>query len=360
METGLNQNLGTSTTIGADIGTTQLNKTKKDYYEQQRIDCLRKGGKWNAETNTCDLDVIEGKEDPYKIKTPELNKNDLIQKDKAKVPKGTIETFSSNKTGRASGVVMPDGRTFLGLSPDDVNLIAEGEAAKVARPINSAPVGTAQTQLEQRQKLQQAIQNIGQVGQLTPAEEAPINYSQAAMAGLANVLPSAVGGAAGGALLGGVAGAGVGSTVTAPGGALVGGLGGSISGFASGFLRNIKTQQKGELQAANAELATARTNMRQLAMMATQDPANADLYVSAYNDQLTRIHQARLQTKAETTGDLNAFMEDGRVEMAKFDDFLRVGGLADMYGRKLNIALQTNTPLTLDSFSEAELNDMGF
>jgi len=156
-----------------------------------------------------------------------------------------------------------------------------------------------------------------------------------------------VGGAVGGALLGGVAGAGAGSTVTAPLGALLGGLGGAATGFVNGILGNIKEQQRGELQAADVELTNARTNMRQLAMLASQDPSNADIYISQYNQQLTRVYQARRQTQAEVQGDLNSFMEDGREQLADFDAFLQEGGIADVYGQKLKIALISGVPLSL-------------
>ena len=82
-------------------------------------------------------------------------------------------------------------------------------------------------------------------------------------------------------------------------------------------------------------------------MLASQDPANADIFIKQYNDQLTRIHQARRQTKAEVTGDLNAFMEDGREQLADFDAFLLEGGIADIYGQKLSIALGSGIPLSV-------------
>jgi len=157
-------------------------------------------------------------------------------------------------------------------------------------------------------------------------------------------LPGLVGGAATGALVGGVPTAGLG----APVGAAIFAGAGALTGFVSGVLSNIKTQQKGELQAANVELKDARTNMRQLAMLASQDPSNADVYIAQYNEQLTRVHQARRQTQSEVQGDLNSFMEDGRKELADFDSFLREGGIADIYGQKLQIALSSGGPLSIN------------
>ena len=83
-------------------------------------------------------------------------------------------------------------------------------------------------------------------------------------------------------------------------------------------------------------------------MLASRDPANADVYISLYNQAVTRMHQARRQTKAEVTGDLNAFMEDGREQLARFDSFLSPGGLAETYGIKLQASLDSGIPLSIN------------
>ena len=120
--------------------------------------CEAGGGIWDEATQTC-------------IPKPQIINQDRVKEPKGKVnpPKGTVETFTSSETGRASGVTMPDGRTFLGLSPDDVNTIAQGEAKRAARPENSQPVGTAQNAAERQQRLQQLMQ-MGEQGLLTPQE----------------------------------------------------------------------------------------------------------------------------------------------------------------------------------------------
>jgi len=297
--------------------------------------CEAKGGFWDEKRQTCLLAKPKEKE---------------VKKEEApKVKLTTPETFRDEQ-GRLSGIRLPNGETYLGLNPQDVRQMAAAEELKTAQPIGTAPVGTAQQQAEEQFKLQQQIGQIGQVGQLTPAQQAEINWSQAATAGASKVIPGLLGGAATGAVAGSVV-PGIGTAVGAIGGAIAG----AVGTFASGILGNIKEQQRGELQAADIELTNARTNMRQLAMLASQDPANADVYIKQYNDQLTRIHQARRQTQAEVQGDLNAFMEDGREQLADFDAFLQPGGIADVYGQKLKIALQTDTPL---SFEGTELMNL--
>lgn len=315
--------------VGSNLpGPLAKSKPKED---TRRESCEAQGGVWDAINEVC-----VRKEQPLK---------DIQQPERPEVAPA-LETFTDPRTGRASGITTKSGKTFLGLSPEEVQQVATGEQAREARPEGTAPVGTARAEAEQAQQVQQAIAQIGQIGQLTAAQEAEINFSQAATAGLSKVLPGLIGGAGTGALIGGVAGGGVGSTITAPAGATIGAIGGAATGFLSGIMGNIKEQQRGELQAARIEITNARTNMRQLAMLATQDPSNADIYISMYNEQLTRVHQARRQTQAEVQGDLNAFMEDGREQLANFDSFLMDGGIADVYGQKLAIALSSGTPLS--------------
>ena len=283
--------------------------------------CREKGGKWDAINGVC---ILPKEDEPRVEVTPT-----------------TPETFKDVKTEELSGIVI-DGKTYLGLSPADVQQIARRKLEKTQLPEGTAPVGTAQAQAEEQARLQAAIGQIGQVGQLTEAEQAKINVGQAVTAGtvgqIPKILATAGGFAAGGFLAGGPLGAAIGAGV------------GILAGIAGGVLGNIKEQQRGELQAADVELKNARTNMRQLAMLASQDPARAEVYIEQYNQQLTRVIQARKQTKAEVQGNLNSFMEDGREQLADFDSFLQPGGIADIYGQKLEVSLQTKVPLTEADF----------
>ncbi len=304
--------------------------------DEAQLRCEAQGGTWDPVNKVCILPTKE----------PEPAKQADIQK--TPVQPSSPEVFR-NQQGELSGFTDPrTGQTFLGASPEEVRRATGDILQKTQLPEGTQLVGTAQSQAEEQQRLQQIAGQVGQVGPLTAAEQADINLSQALTAGAARVLPGLAGGAAAGAVVGGVPSAGIG----APLGAAVGAAAGAVTGFTSGVLSNIKEQQRGELQAADVELKNARTNMRQLAMLATQDPANADIYVSQYKDQLTRVHQARRQTQAEVAGDFNAFMEDGREQLADFDSFLQPGGIADIYGQKLSIALSTGTPL---SFNGEEL-----
>ncbi|MCJ7651253.1 MAG: hypothetical protein MUP85_21810, partial [Candidatus Lokiarchaeota archaeon] len=86
-------------------------------------------------------------------------------------------------------------------------------------------------------------------------------------------------------------------------------------------------------------LTSARTNMRQLAILASQDPGNADRYIEAYNQQLANVYAAHSKLKLETQGDLNKFMDDGTEKLASFDLFLAPEGLANLYASRLQNSL---------------------
>jgi hypothetical protein len=200
-----------------------------------------------------------------------------------------------------------------------------------------------QQQAEQQQVQQQAAMQAQNIG-LSPQEianiqsgvqEAPINYGQAVTAGLANVIPSTIGGAVGGAAIGAVGSAGAASVPLA----IAGGIGGFVTGLFTGIKNNIKSQQTGEIAKTKDILTAAKTNMRQIATIAAKDPSNAAEYVQAYNMQLALVYQAQAKLKAETSGNLNSFMNDGTQDLSDFELFLMPNGYADIYKQKLYLAL---------------------
>lgn len=326
---------------------------EKQFLEERKKECLAKGPGWfwDAATNTCKRRV--------EIIQPEGQQD------------STPQRVAGQYNAERGGFVADDGRFFPTDNPDfqpgesdkDVKFTDKGTV--IVTGADNQPVeltkeeyetaffrrGGAQTNAVQQAQaqpnrqqvaLQNAIARIGQPGGLTPAQEAEINWSQAFTAGTANTIAGVIGGAGAGAI-GGAAVGGIGAIPGAIGGALVGGIG----TFISGTLGNIKEQQMGEIGAAKEELTSARTNMRQLAMLASRDPTNADYYISLYNQQLTRVYQAQRQTQLETSGDLNAWIDDGRDTLAEYEVFLRPGGIADIYGQKLRVSLQTGVPLSI-------------
>ena len=266
--------------------------------------CIDSGGTWDAETQTCKLEerpgqiIITDAQGSQRIQTPQD-----VQREEA---------------------------AFGGIGA------AEG-------------LQQQQTQAAEQQRVQQILSQLGQVGVLTSAQQASVNKSQAALAGGVGTLAGIATGVIGGALIGGK----VGAIAGVPGIAIGVGLG-AIGGFITGFISNVKVQQSGEIRAAEIELTSARKIMRGMAEIARQDPARAQEYKNIYNRQLTRVHQARRQLKAEVSGDLNSWMNDGRDNLARFDIF--IAEEAPFYAQKLEIALLTGGEGI--PFTDAQLDEM--
>lgn len=254
---------------------------------------------------------------------------------------GQETEFISSETGKPSGISI-GGKTYLGLQPDDIKLLKEqargGQTGEYKAP--------SLAQLEGL-KASQKVGNIGDISsQLAALQNAPPDLQQAIAAGVIPNLPKL---AAGVALT--ASGAG-GNIAGIPAG--IGLMAYATTSIYSGILNNIKTQQTGEIAAANKVLTYARSNMRQLSMLATQDPANADKYIDAYNQQIIKLHLARHQLWLEVKDISDKWAEDGRDDLAAFDEFLSEGGLAELYGERIKIALQKGVQLTSNDLLEME------
>jgi len=256
----------------------------------------------------------------------EAQKTTALETPRAKLT--TPETFTNPQTGRASGITLPDGRTFLGLGPEDVNQVAQGEAARVARPANTQPVGTAQNQLNTQLRNQKLVE-LAQQGLLTPEEfqgitGASLDVKQALGAGAIGVLPGLAGGAATGLLAGAVggatAGAAAGGFVT-PAAAALGALG-ALSGFLLAARSSIKGQQTGEFAADQAALTKGERMLRSLITDTNTNPQNAPENIALFYQTLNMIDAAHMKTWKDSQEDLNRFLgNDGTPQLAKFTTF---------------------------------------
>jgi len=254
---------------------------------------------------------------------------------------GTVETFTNAKTGRASGVVGPDGKVYLGLSPEDVDLFAQQQADITERPANSQPVGTAQNQAEQQQQINEAMQ-MAQQGLLSPEElqsvqGAPLDMGQALGAGAVGVLPGAVAGALTGAVGGLIAG-----SPTGPG-ALVTGVLGAVGGFLIGMRSSIKSQQVGEFSADKAALTKGERYLRSLITDTNKNPQNSAENIALFYQTLNLIDSAHAKTWKDSQEDLNRFLgNDGTPELARFEVFDET--MRNYYISQFNTALDQPNP----------------
>lgn len=221
-----------------------------------------------------------------------------------------------------------------------------------AQDPNFPSAATAQASNEEQARSAALVAQA--LSDLTPSElaaaragvtDAPANLAQAFTAGTLGNLGTIAGATGAGAGGGAVTGAAVGSILPGIGTGIGAGVGGTIGaalGFAgaiySGVKGNIAAQQKGEIAAAKDQLTQGRTNMQKLALLARQYPELSPQFALDMRNQRVNMVRARQQTKAETSGNLNRWMEDGRAELSDFDTFLQPGGTADIMQTRLALA----------------------
>lgn len=231
----------------------------------------------------------------------------------------------------------------------DNNVVVDGKTMtrqEYDRQRNNKSYYADVAQAQQAQQIQQAVSQIGlspqEIAQAqAQATEAPIDLGQAATAGGAKVIPSAITGA--GVGLGAAIGGGaIAGTAVAPGvGTAIGAGVGLLAGVTAGILANIKSQQSGEIASTKDVLTTAKSDMRKLSSLAAKDPGNAAAYVEMYNQRLAQVYTAQAKLKLETNGNLNKFMNDGTQDLSDFELFLQPNGQAAIYKRQLELALMS-------------------
>lgn len=293
--------------LEAVSGFTKPTYSKKEKVKSAgQIDCEAKGGTWDEARQVCILPTPEEtpKEDTG-IQTPE------------ETALTTPETFR-NKQGNLSGITLPDGRTFFGLSPDEVREISERERLKAEQPEGTSSVGTAvQVQRDIQKKIQSA-KNVGQIDLATAQqlEEQGIDVKQAFAAGIGNIASSSIGFAAAGAGAGLVTG----GTASLPLAAIGAGAG-AIKGFYTGVTNNIKNQRKDLVSVKTKELKQRKTAIQNYISAANANPSLTDEYVSAMNIELSLIRRDYNTLSKKGNEDLRFWGEDATSQLVEYEVF---------------------------------------
>jgi hypothetical protein len=297
-----------------------------------REKCKQNGGFWDEATGTCLMGP------PKATTAPNVNTSQ---------PTGQ---YDPNK----GGYTQNDGKFFPTSNPNFVPGLVPGKTEKGYKSVEDQKKFQDYDQKKAAVLQQQAqAETVGGLGlseqEIAMAQngvtEAGVNWGPALTQGVAGAAPAGIAAAAGGLLAssGVLASTGVGAPVAVGTLAAAGALY-AISKLWNGVQSNIKAQQSGEIASTKKYLSNAKTNMRQLAVMAAKDPSQAERYVQAYNQQLAQVYRAQAKLKLETSGNLNAFMEDGTQDLAEFDLFLQPMGMADIYKQKLEMALLSGVP----------------
>jgi len=284
--------------------------------------CSKDGGHWDELTQTC---VQFNKGGDSKTKQPQ-QKTIISEEDRRSLPDGA--NIITDRFGN-----------------ERIQTREDVEARQAGFSEHGQPTMLDNLKAEdQRQiQLQQSLSQLGSVNPnqqlLQQMQQADVDWGQALTAGTIGAAPSILGSAATGAAAGVLAGGGI--TPLAP---ILGAVGAAV-GIWRGIQGNIKEQQKGEIGATTADLAAGQLKMRQYAMAASRDPYHADKYIQLYNNEKTKLYYAQRQLQLEVSGNLNKWMDDGRVQLAKYDDFLEAGGISDVYEDKLRVSIMMNEPL---------------
>lgn len=302
-------------------------RQQRELEKKARADCLAQGGIWDDLTKSCKF-------------PPKGNNQQPNQPPKVISPNPEVFT---DKSGRPSGVSI-GGRDFLGLSQDDVNEISQRELSKTQLPPGTAPVGTAQAQVNKAFQSQQLAGQVGQFGEL-PVSPTGLDFGEAATAGIVGSIPKAlslgVTGALAGGLVGGSAGA-AGAPITGglsiPAGAAIGAVGGFVSGVAGSMISNFKSQRTDTTTSQQRVLDEGKQTMKDWATMAEADPANKATYLTEYNKVAAQIDQAYRQMKLDTNRDVAKF-ETALPNLAEFEAFYAAGGERDTLDNDMRNAL---------------------
>ncbi|MCH8322546.1 MAG: hypothetical protein IIB64_05665 [Proteobacteria bacterium] len=228
--------------------------------------------------------------------------------------------FRDSETGRATGIELPDGRVFLGLSPEEVEAIAKGEERRTAEPTGTI---TAEEIASERAR-QETIGRIGEQPQITQEQltaeleklTIPANLRTALAGAGAEFITGAGAGALGGAVLGGVAGGGIGAVPGAIIGAAVG-----VSGV---LLRNLKVEAKEDTTARGKEFRIIRSSMRLVISEVNANRITPDFAVERYNIQLGKMLKLDRALKELTSTDLKDFLSAGSDLFAQVDTWIEI------------------------------------
>lgn len=321
-------------TAPINVPTLQQNTTPKQ-------DCERSGGIWDEEKQVC---LRLGDPEAFnKQQSQGLGKNTINNKDTIKKP----EVFVDEATKIPSGFTTADGRSFLGVNPEQAIRGVTSQQDLRALPEGVNPVGTESTAIRQQQEAQALSRQVGQFGQLEAGERflGGVDPQEALTQGVIGSLPGALRLAVAGAGVGLAEGALVGSVVPGAGtaagataGAVIGGSAGLISGIASGIISSSKGQRRDTVNAQKRVLDEGKQRLNDWAILAATDPANKHFYVSQFNLQLSEIDQAYRQMKFDTTSDVAKF-ETALPDLAEFEAFYSFAGERDVSILKMNQAL---------------------
>ncbi len=308
--------LAKTTAVGKIVKAVQEKKQEKTAKQV----CEANGGRWDEEKQVC---IFPQREEITPLEVPRVD---------PKIP----EVFRE-KDGELSGIDIK-GKTFLGLSPEEVNQIAQRNLEKTQLPEGTAPVGTAQAAAEQQAIGQQLA---GQVGQIQPSVTTPteLDVGESLTVGFREAIPRAL------TLAGGAAVAGAAAGLVTTGGAAsiplaIAGAAVTFTGsIAASMLRNMEGQRTDNTNAQQRVLDEGKQAAQGWVTLAASDPSRRQESLFQFNSVLQQIQDAHVQMITDTNADDLKF-ESAVPNLAEFNSFYALGGEKDVLEADMDRALQ--------------------
>jgi len=288
-----------------------LLKEKEPEKSEEQLQCEADGGQWDTATSRCIMPKIPTAAEPEKL--PET-----------KLP--TPEIIRDEETGKPSGIKLPDGRTFLGISQEEINAMSKKYTSERALPAGAIEAGTTRQLAEDTQRKISLAKNVGTIDFETASqiEEQGLNVKEYLAAGTQKALGSALAYGATGAAAGLVASAptagGI-APVTVTGGAVAGGAVGALKGFYDGVTANIKDQRKDLVSVKTKELKQRKTAITNYISAANANPAAADEYVAAMNVELSLVRKDYNTLLKRGNEDLEFWGSDATPQLVDYEVF---------------------------------------
>ena len=311
---------------------------KKNVISKKRRECKARGGIWDESTQTCLNVPIDQQLKDFSLDPTFLQPRPEKQ-ESPKEPEVDIKTpeYFTDKKGNITGITLSDGKTFLGLTPKEVKMMAQRDMEDKIPIEGLQPAGTAKRKITQQREAERLAGQIGQTGQL-PISPTGLDVGESVTAGLINAIPRALGYGVTGGIAGAIGGSAVAPGIGTAGGAVIGAVGGFITGITSSMLSNFKSQRTDTTTAQQRVLDEGKQNLNDWATLAATDPANRAVYVSRFNQQLALIDQAYRQMKLDTSRDIAKF-ETALPNLAEFETFYSQQGEKDFLISKMKLSL---------------------
>lgn len=289
---------------------------------------------------------VKNKEEPLKPTLPVINPPATPEKDT------TPKVYRDPRTGNLSGVEI-NGKTFFGLSPDEVNQIIEKENNRNATPKGAVEMGTFAKQ-------QEANEQISQIGQLTPEQQQtalgsteinmPLdeNIRKIALQKTGIGALTSIGGGLGTAAIGAGIGAGAatgGLAIGAAGAyAALGGVKDVVNAFTGGTFEMYKHQAEEKTGFVNKNVQAAQQNIRRAIMLANKG-GDAATAVNEFNKAYSELILAERQLKV-LSKDTYEYTTNAREDWQELNNYMQ--GLLPMQQQQLAIAIQKPDPSYVD------------